>query len=75
MEIKPFFPVLIILAVLAVLGLAYRTQEQAPSEQALPEQAPSEQALGTGTLKLYLSDAPMDAENVAGVYINITYWN
>jgi hypothetical protein len=29
------------------------------------------QALGTGTLKLYLSDAPIDAENVTGVYITI----
>jgi len=66
MEIKPFFSVLIILAVLAVLGVVYWTLEQAP-----PEQAPPEQALGTGILKLYLSDAPMDAENVAGVYIAI----
>ena len=31
----------------------------------------SEQARGTGTLKLYLSDAPLDAENVTGVYITI----
>ena len=31
----------------------------------------SEQALGTGTLKLYLSDAPIDAANVTGVYITI----
>ena len=61
MEIKPFPLVLIILAVLAVIGLVYRT-----SEQALPEQA-----LGTGTLKLYLCDAPLDAENVTGVYITI----
>ena len=30
-----------------------------------------EQALETGTLKLYLSDAPTDAENVTGVYITI----
>jgi hypothetical protein len=30
-----------------------------------------EQALETGTLKLYLSDAPIDAENVTGVYITI----
>jgi hypothetical protein len=61
MEIKTFFSVLIILAVLAVLGVVYWTLEQAPPEQ----------ALGTGTLKLYLSDAPMDAENVRGVYITI----
>ena len=30
-----------------------------------------EQALETGTLKLYLCDAPTDAENVTGVYITI----
>jgi hypothetical protein len=72
MEIKPFFSVLIILAVLAVVGVVfYRTTEQAPPEQALPEQTLPEQALGTGILKLYLSDAPMDAENVRGVYITI----
>jgi len=29
------------------------------------------QALGTGTLELYLTDAPIDAENVTGVYITI----
>jgi len=29
------------------------------------------QASGTGTLALYLSDAPIDAENVTGVYITI----
>jgi hypothetical protein len=46
----------IILAVLALLGVVY----------GIPEQA-----LGTGTLKLYLSDAPIDAENVTGVYITI----
>jgi len=57
MEIKPFFSVLIILAVLAVLGVVfYGTPEQ---------------ALATGTLKLYLSDAPIDTENVTGVYITI----
>ncbi len=66
MEIKPFFSVLIILIVLTVIGVVYMTPEQIPPEQALPEQA-----LGTGTLKLYLSDAPMDAENVTGVYITI----
>jgi hypothetical protein len=61
MQIKPFPLVLIILAVLTVIGLVYRT----------PEQAPPEQALGTGILKLYLSDAPTDAEDVTGVYITI----
>jgi len=30
------------------------------------------QAQGIGTLKLYLSDAPTDAENVTGVYITIS---
>jgi len=29
------------------------------------------EASGTGTLELYLSDAPLDAENVTGVYITI----
>ena len=66
MEIKPFFSVLIILAVLAVLGVIYWPLVQARLEQALPEQS-----LGTGTLKLYLSDAPIDSENVTGVYITI----
>ncbi len=57
MEIKPFFSVLIILAVLAVLGVVfYGTPEQ---------------ALATGTLKLYLSDAPIDTQNVTGVYITV----
>jgi len=32
---------------------------------------PVEQPLGTGTLKLYLCDAPLDTENVTGVYITI----
>ena len=56
MEIKPFVLVLIILAVLALLGVVYGTPEQ---------------ALATGTLKLYLCDAPIDSENVTGVYITI----
>jgi len=30
------------------------------------------EAPGTGTLELYLSDAPIDAENVTGVYITIS---
>ena len=76
MEIKPFPFVGIILVVLGVIGLVYNIPEQAFPEQALPEQAfPEqalpEQALGTGTLKLYLCDAPLDAENVTGVYITI----
>jgi hypothetical protein len=71
MEIKLFPLVLIILAVLAVLGVVYGIPEQAAREQGLPEQGLPEQALGTGTLKLYLCDAPLDAENVTGVYITI----
>jgi len=45
----------IILAVLAASGLSCG---EAPG-------------IGTGTLTLYLSDAPIDAENVTGVYITI----
>ena len=45
----------IILAVLAASGLSCG---EAPG-------------IGTGTLALYLSDAPIDAENVTGVYITI----
>jgi len=60
MEIKPFFAVLIILAVLAIVGVVYWI----PTEQ-------PQQPLGTGTLKLYLCDAPLDAETVAGVHITI----
>jgi hypothetical protein len=76
MEIKPFLSVFIILTVIAVLGVIYwplvqaRLEQELP-EQALPDQTLPEQALRTGTLKLYLSDAPMDAENVTGVYITI----
>ena len=49
--------VVISLGVLAALGIIYGT--------------PAEQPLETGTLKLYLCDAPLDAENVTGVYITI----
>jgi len=62
MEIKPLPSVLIILAVLTVIGLVY----------SIPEQALPEQVLETGTLKLYLCDAPLDSENVTGVYITIS---
>jgi hypothetical protein len=48
---------IIVVVVLAVLGVINGT--------------PAEQPIGTGTLKLYLSDAPLDAENVTGVYITI----
>jgi hypothetical protein len=46
----------IIGAMLAALGVSCGTAEQAP---------------GTGTLALYLSDAPIDAQNATGVYITI----
>jgi hypothetical protein len=79
MEIKNSFlawVVLIVVAVLAVLGLLHRGPDQTLPGQTLPGQTlPGEtlpgQALETGTLKLYLSDAPLDAENVTGVYITI----
>ena len=71
MEIKRFTLVGIILVVLGVIGLLYSIPEQAIPEPAIPGQAIPEQALGTGTLKLYLCDAPLDAENVTGVYITI----
>ncbi len=75
MEIKNSFLlwiILIVVAVLAVLRLLSGTPDQALPGQALPGQALPGQALGTGTLKLYLSDAPLDAENVTGVYITIS---
>jgi len=53
---KKFLLVAIIAAMLVALGVSCGT---------------SGQALGTGTLELYLSDAPIDAENVTGVYITI----
>ncbi len=48
------------LSVLAALGIIY----------GFPG-IPGEQPLETGTLKLYLCDAPLDTENVTGVYITI----
>jgi len=74
MEIKGSFlawTILTVVAVLAVLGLVYRTPEQALPGQTLPSQTLPGQTLGTGTLNLYLCDAPLDAENVTGVYITI----
>jgi len=50
--------VVIILAVLAASGVSCEQGEQAPGT-------------GTGTLKLYLSDAPIDTENVTAVNITI----
>jgi len=78
--------ILAALAVFTVFGLVRWAPEQAPPGQTLPEQTvpgqtlpgqtlPGQtlpgQALATGTLKLYLCDAPLDAENVTGVYITI----
>jgi len=54
---KILLAVVIVVAVLAASGLS--------CGQALGP------ATGTGTLGLYLSDAPIDAENVIGVYITI----
>lgn len=75
-----------VMAVLAVLGLVYGTPgqtvpgEAVPGEttpgqtlpsQTVPGQTLPGQMLATGTLRLYLCDAPLDAENVTGVYITI----
>jgi hypothetical protein len=81
MEInKPLITWIIVLA-LVVVGLVYRTAGQPLPGQAPPEETASGQTdsgqplpgqtLETGTLTLYLCDAPLDAENVAGVYITI----
>jgi hypothetical protein len=53
---KLLLSVAIVLVILAASGISCGTSEQAP---------------GTGTLKLYLADAPTDAENTTGVYITI----
>ena len=74
MEIKNSFLawiVLIVVAVLAVLRLLSGTPDQILPGQTLPGQTLPGEAPGTGTLKLYLSDAPLDAESVTGVYITI----
>jgi hypothetical protein len=72
MEIKPFFSVLIVLAVLAVLGVFIYTGVGPPIPgQRLPEEGLPEQGPRLGVLQLYLCDAPLDAENVTGVYITI----
>ena len=55
---KFLLSVVIILGVLAASGISCG-------------QAPGPGTLGSGTLELYLTDAPLDAENVAGVYITI----
>jgi hypothetical protein len=72
MEIKPLFSVLIVLAVLAVLGVfIYRGVGPGIPGQELPQEGLSEQGPRIGILQLYLCDAPLDAENVTGVYITI----
>lgn len=82
MEIRPFFSALIMLAVLIVIGVVFyralepRLPQQRLPEQGLPEQGLTEEWLPTqgleiGRLKLYLCDAPLDSENVTGVYITI----
>jgi len=81
MEIKPFFSFLIFLAVLAIVGIVYWPPEHAVPEEAVPNQGFPDQAFpdqslpaqvsGTGTLKLYLCDAPIDSQNVTGVFITI----
>lgn len=73
MEIKPFFSVLIVLALLALLGVfIYRGVGPGIPGQGLPEEGLPEQGPRIGMLQLYLCDAPLDAENVTGVYITIT---
>jgi hypothetical protein len=56
-KVIPAAVAIIVVVVLAVLGVI--------------NGIPAEQQIGTGTLKLYLCDAPLDAENVTGVYITI----
>jgi Domain of unknown function (DUF4382) len=81
MEInKPLLTWIIVLA-LVVVGLVFRTAGQALPGQAPPEETvpgqtvPGQilpgQTLQTGTLVLYLCDAPLDTEDVEGVYITI----
>ncbi len=60
-----------VLVALAVLGLVHRIPEQAFPARTVPSQTLAGQALETGTLELYLCDAPLDTENVTGVYITI----
>jgi hypothetical protein len=72
MEIKPFFSVLIVLAVLAAVGVFIYTGVGPPIPgQALPQEGLPEQGPRMGMLRLYLCDAPLDAENITGVYITI----
>ena len=63
---KKFLSLKIILAVVAALSITLAVLSTSGVGCISPEQA-----LETGTLKLYLSDAPTDAENVTGVYITI----
>jgi len=60
---------LIVLGVLAAPGVGSKEAPGVGSTQA--PGVDSGQALETGTLRLYLCDAPIDALNVTGVYITI----
>jgi len=60
---KLLLSVVIILAMLVISGVSC---EQAPESG-----TGTGTGTGTGILKLYLSDAPLDTENVTGVYITI----
>ena len=63
---KILLSVAIAAAALVALGVVYGSLEQRSPEQGL-----AGQQQGTGILKLYLCDAPLDAENITGVYITI----
>ncbi len=63
---KKFLSLTTILAVVAALSITLAVMA-APGVGCISP----EQALETGILRLYLSDAPTDAENVTGVYITI----
>jgi hypothetical protein len=63
---------LIVLAVLAAVGVFIYTGVGPPIPgQGLPQERLPEQGSRIGVLKLYLCDAPLDTENVTGVYITI----
>ena len=66
MNTKKFLSLTIILVVVALLSITLAVVA-APGVGCIPP----EQALETGTLTLYLCDAPTDSENVTGVYITI----
>ena len=82
MQINKALLTWIVLLVLAVAGLLYRSGGQILPRRTLPDElSPGQlppgqvvpgEALGTGILRLYLCDAPLDAANIAGVYITIS---